>query len=153
MRYFLQLSILLTVLGTSAAFGADRIRLAQSSDRAGAAAATAAAAGNGRGHLRHHLRFGGHELPEYMRGPRPRLAGQPAVQPELHHATAHLQAAVLDEPDLHPAGSMRTSRQRRVRRASLRGRTAASAEGASAAAITCARCHGGGKTPAQTNQV
>jgi hypothetical protein len=29
MRYFLQLSILLTVLGTSAAFGADRIRLAQ----------------------------------------------------------------------------------------------------------------------------
>ena len=29
MRYFLQLSILLAVLGTSAAFGADRIRLAQ----------------------------------------------------------------------------------------------------------------------------
>ena len=28
MRYFLQLSILLTVLGTSAALGADRIRLA-----------------------------------------------------------------------------------------------------------------------------
>ena len=34
MRYFLQLSILLTVLGTSAAFGADRIRLAQSSQTA-----------------------------------------------------------------------------------------------------------------------
>jgi hypothetical protein len=29
MRYLLQLSILLVVLGTSAAFGADRIRLAQ----------------------------------------------------------------------------------------------------------------------------
>jgi hypothetical protein len=29
MRYFLQLSILLALLGTSAAFGADRIRLAQ----------------------------------------------------------------------------------------------------------------------------
>jgi hypothetical protein len=28
-RYFLHLSIVLTVLGTSAAFGADRIRLAQ----------------------------------------------------------------------------------------------------------------------------
>ena len=34
MRYFLQLSILLTVLGTSAALGADRIRLAQSSQTA-----------------------------------------------------------------------------------------------------------------------
>ena len=34
MRYFLQLSILLMVLGTSAAFGADRIRLAQSSQTA-----------------------------------------------------------------------------------------------------------------------
>jgi len=72
---------------------------AEFSDRAGAAAATAAAAGNGRGHLRHHLRFGGDELPEYMCRTRPRLAGQPAVQPELHHATAHLQAAVLDDPD------------------------------------------------------
>ena len=34
MRYFLQLSILLSVLGTSAALGADRIRLAQSSQTA-----------------------------------------------------------------------------------------------------------------------
>ena len=154
MRYFLQLSILLAVLGTSAAFGADRIRLAQSSQTAPAlpppqllpqatAAGTCAITCNS----------AAMNCLNTCVGPRPRLAGQPAVQPELHHATAHLQAAVLDDPDLHPAGSMRTSRQRRVRRASLRSRTAASAEGASAAAITCARCHGGGKTPAQTNLV
>jgi hypothetical protein len=33
---------------------------------------------------------------KYMRGAGPRLAGQSAVQPKLHHATARLQAAMLD---------------------------------------------------------
>jgi hypothetical protein len=118
---FLQLSIPLTVLGTSATFGANQNPVGAESDRTGAAAATAAAAGNGRKHLRRHLRFGGHEMPEHVCGARPRLAGKSAVRPDLLHATARLQAKVqatgyaFGRVDAHtpaPAGHRPSSRSR-----------------------------------------
>jgi hypothetical protein len=46
--------------------------------------------------LRHQLRFGGDDVPEYMCGCRLfHLAGQSPVQSELHLAAARLQATVL----------------------------------------------------------
>jgi hypothetical protein len=52
--------------------------------------------------VRHHLRFGGAELPEYMRGSLSHHAGQSPVQPDLHHPAARVQAAVL-APSLNRA--------------------------------------------------
>jgi hypothetical protein len=71
---------------------------AEFSNRTAGTAAAAAAASNDSRHLQHHLRFGGDELPEYVCGPLSQHAGQPAVQSDLHHATARLQAAVLGGP-------------------------------------------------------
>ena len=71
---------------------------AEFSNRTAGTAAAAAAASNDSRHLQHHLRFGGDELPEYLCGPLSQHAGQPAVQSDLHHAAARVQAAVLGGP-------------------------------------------------------
>jgi hypothetical protein len=52
---------------------------AEFSDGARGTPATAAAADDDRGHLCNHLRFGGDELPEYLRG----ALAQPTRQPAM----------------------------------------------------------------------
>src|SRR3954471_19531658 len=84
MRYFLQLGILLAVLGMSAAFGADRFRLAQTQTAPALPPPQLLSQATAAGTCA--ITCGGDELHEYLSGLRPCLAGQSAVQAELHHA-------------------------------------------------------------------
>jgi hypothetical protein len=95
-RYFLHLSIVLTVLGTSAAFGADRIRLAQTQTAPALPPPQLLPQATAAGTCAITCDSAAMNCLKYMRGAGPRLAGQSAVQPKLHHATARLQAAMLD---------------------------------------------------------
>ena len=86
MRYLLQLCVLFTLLAPSAVFGADQIRLAQSFQTAPAVPPPQLLPQTTIAGTCKSPAIPGDELPEYLCGPLSQHAGQPAVQPDLHHA-------------------------------------------------------------------